>query len=289
MTDARCRAFLERLDDLLEGRMNASDRREAEEHLLSCRDCRELSDLSRGEGAPAAAPADLLGAILARTSGPACGSARGRLCDHADRLLAPVDDDLVLMHLEGCGECRGLASALARLAIDLPPLAEIEPEAGFLAGVLERTSRRETLADRLAAGFLEACRRLGRRPRIAWEGAYVGAIALLILFGTPNAPFAGVPGRALDLVRTAQEAVPAVTATEKVPAIRMAVAERWEETRTGVAGRTRGVAAEIRRIGSKTWDPLKRELGTMWKRIASQKTTTDGTNATEKTQEGQGE
>lgn len=289
MTDARCRAFLERLDDLLGGRLNASDRREAEEHLLSCRDCRELSDLSRGEGAPAEAPAGLLGAILARTSGPACGSARARLCDHADRLLAPVDDDLVRMHLEGCGECGGLASALARLAIDLPPLAEIEPEAGFLAGVLARTSRRETFASRLAAGFFEACRRLGRRPRIAWEGAYVGAIALLILFGTPNAPFAGVPGRALDLVRTAQEAVPAVAVGEKVPAIRMAVRERWEETRTGVAGRTRGVAAEIRRIASKTWDPLKRELGTMWERIASQKATTDDTNAIEKTQEGQGE
>lgn len=275
MTDPRCRTFLDRLDDLLDGRLNATDRRDADEHLRTCRDCRELCDLSRGEGSPAAAPADLLGAVLARTSGPSCGSARARLCDHADRLLGPVDDDLVRMHFEGCGECGGLAAALARLAIDLPDLAEIEPGARFVAGVLERTSRRETLAARVAARVLDACRRLAQRPRIAWEGAYAGSIALLILFGTPNAPFAGVPGKALDFVRTAQQAVPAVAVGDEVPRIKMALSERWDDTRTGVEGKTRGLATELKRISSKTFGPLKQELGTAWDRVASQKTTND--------------
>ena len=288
MTDILCRTCIDRLDDLLEGRLDDASRRETEEHLLSCRDCRDLRDLSGGEGAPIAAPADLLGAVLARTSGPACGSARVRLCDHADRLLAPVDDDLVRMHLEGCVECGGLAAALVRLSTDLPPLAEMEPGPRFVADVLARTSRRETLPARLAARFLDACRRLAQRPRIAWEGAYAGAIALLILFGTPNAPFAGVPGKALDLVRTVQEAVPAAAIGDEVPRIRTVVRSHWEETKTGMKGRTRILATEVQRCSSRTWDRFMQELGTVWDRIASQEATKD-TNGTVDAQDDEGE
>lgn len=280
MTDHTCRTCIDRLDDLLEGRLNAADRREVEEHLLSCPGCRELKDLAAGEATSIAPPPDLLGAILARTSGPACGSARGRLCDHVDRLLASVDDDLVRAHLEGCDECGGLARALLRLAVDLPPLAEMEPGPRFVADVLSRTSRRQTLAARLAAPFLAACRRLALRPRIAWEGAYAGSIALLILFGTPNAPFAGVPGKALELVRSAQEAVP--VAAGEVPRIRTVVRSRWEETTAEVQGRTRVLGTELQRRSWKTWDGLRQELGTLWERIASQETTKDTNNGGER-------
>lgn len=275
MTDDFCRTVIDRLDDLFEERLNAADRREIEEHLRSCRGCRELKDLASGEEAPIAPPADLLGAVLARTSGPACGSARGRLCDHVDRLLAPVDGDLVRAHLEGCRECGGLAAALARLAVDLPPLAEMEPGPRFVADVLARTSRRQTLPARLAAPLLAAFRLLARRPRIAWEGAYAGSVVLLILFGTPNAPFAGVPGRALDIVRTAQEAVPVAALGDEVPRLRTVVRSRWEETRAEVQGRTRVLGTELQRRSSSAWDGLKQELGTMWERIASQKATKD--------------
>jgi len=231
-----------------------------------------------------AAPADLLGAVLARTSGPACGSARARLCEHADRLLAPVDEDLVGMHLEGCGECGGLAAALARLSTDLPTLAEMEPGPRFVTDVLARTSRRETLTARL----LDACRRLAQRPRIAWEGAYAGSIALLILFGTPNAPFAGVPGKALDLVRAVQVAVPAAAIEDEVPRIRTVVRSRWEETKSGMKGRTRVLATEVQRRSSRTWDRLVQDLGTAWDRIASQEATKD-TNSTVDAQDDEGE
>jgi hypothetical protein len=264
---------MDRLDDFLEGRLNAADCREVEEHLLSCPGCRELKDLATGEEATMAPPPDLLGAILARTSGAPCGSARGRLCDHVDRILPPVDDDLVRAHLEGCGECGGLARALLRLAMDLPPLAEMEPGPRFVADVLARTSRRQTVAARLAAPLLAACRRLALRPRIAWEGAYAGAIVLLILFGTPNAPFAGVPVKALELVRTAQVAVP--VASEEVPRIRTVVRSRWEETQAKVQGRTRVLETELKHRSLKTWGGFKQELGTLWERIASQMTTKD--------------
>lgn len=279
MNDVTCRTFIERLDDLLEGRLSPADRRAAEEHLRSCAVCRELESLVAEGGAPVAPPADLLGAVLARTSGPACGSARARLCDHVDRLLAPADDDLVRMHLDGCGECGGMAAALARLALDLPPFAEMDPGARFLPDVLARTSRRAPLPVRWTAGLSAAWRRLAHRPRIAWEGAYALSIILAILFGTPNAPFAGVPARALDLVRTVQESLPAGAAGEGVPRIRLAVRSRWTETKAGVRDATRDLAADLKRRSAAARDGLKEELGTVWDRIASEKTTND-TNRT---------
>src|SRR5262245_51684883 len=168
--DRSCRTFVDRLDDLLEGRLEADDRLAMEAHLSACNGCRELRRLAAGDGGAPAPPADLLAGVLARTTGPTCGSARGRLCDHADSLLDPVDDRMVRLHLDGCADCSGLAAALARLAADLPRLAELEPGAGFTASVLSRTSRRETLAARLAAAVAAGWGRLARRPRIAFEG-----------------------------------------------------------------------------------------------------------------------
>ena len=266
MTDVTCRTIIEQLDDLLEGRLSPADRHAVEGHLRSCASCRELESLVAAASAPVAPPADLLGAVLLRTSGSACGSARARLCDHAD-------DDLVRMHLDGCGECGGLAAALARLATDLTPLAEVEPGARFVPGVLARTSRRTTLPGRWAALLAAGWRRLAQRPRIAWEGAYAGSIIVLILFGTPNAPFADVPGRALDLVRTVQESLPADAARKEAPRIRMAVRSRWTETKAGIEDATRDLTAGLKRRSSATWDGLKKNLGTVWDRIASEKAT----------------
>ena len=236
MTDVTCRTIIEQLDDLLEGRLSPADRHAAEGHLRSCASCRELESLVAAASAPVAPPADLLGAVLLRTSGSACGSARARLCDHAD-------DDLVRMHLDGCGECGGLAAALARLP------------------------------GRWTARLAAAWRRLAQRPRIAWEGAYAGSIIVLILFGTPNAPFADVPGRALDLVRTVQESLPADAARKEAPRIRMAVRSRWTETKAGIEDATRDLTAGLKRRSSATWDGLKKNLGTVWDRIASEKAT----------------
>ena len=275
MNDVTCRTFIERIDDLLEGRLDPAERQAAEEHLRSCAGCREIEGLAAGAGAPVAPPAGLLGAVLALTSGPACGSARARLCDHVDRLLAPVDAEMMQMHLDGCGECGRLAAALARLATDLPPLADLDPGARFLPDVVDRTSRRAPLPVRWTIGLAAAWRQLAHRPRIAWEGAYALSIILAILFGTPNAPFAGVPARALDLVRTVQESLPAEAAGEGVPRIRHAVRSRWTETKAGVQDATRDVAADLKRRSAAAWDGLKEELGTVRERIASQKSTND--------------
>jgi anti-sigma factor RsiW len=275
MTDATCRTLAERLDDLLEGRMTPDERRAALAHLASCAACAELGSLLERAAAPVLPPDDLLGAVMRRTSGSACDSARARLCDHVDGLLAPVDEGLVRMHLDACPECSGLGAVLARLAAGLPSLAEREPGAALLPAVLARTTRRATLAERVARSVAAACVRIGRRPQIAWEGAYVGSIILLLLFGVPSAPFAGVPERALGLVRSAREALPAETARRQVPRIRAAVSARWQETRTEIRGTARDVATDFERRSSTTWDRLKQKLGTLWDRIASQQTTDD--------------
>jgi hypothetical protein len=273
VTDLTCRTFIERLDDLLEGRLSPAEHRAAGEHLDSCGACRDLKSLVAEAGAPVAPPADLLAAVLARTSGPACGSARARLCDHLDRLLASVDDEMVRMHLDGCVECGGLAAALARLATDLPPLAAREPDAGFVADVLARTSRRATLPARFTARLAAGWRRLAHRPRIAWEGAYAGSIMLVLLFGTPNAPFADVPGKALDVVRTVQESLPAAAVRAEIPRFRPPLRSRWEETRSGIRDATRDLTTALMRRSTATWGGLKKDLGTAWSRIASEETT----------------
>ncbi|HYS05728.1 MAG TPA: zf-HC2 domain-containing protein [Candidatus Dormibacteraeota bacterium] len=275
MNDATCDSIIERLDDLLEGRLSQADRRAVEEHLRSCALCRDLKSLLAEAGAPVSPPASLLGAVLARTSGSTCGSARARLCDHVDRLLGPTDDEMVRMHLDGCDDCGRLAAALARLATDLPSFAELEPDALFVPGVLARTSGRAAPSSvwmaRLAAGW----RRLAHRPRIAWEGAYAGSLLVLLLFGAPNAPFADVPGRALGLVRTVQATLPADAAAVEAPRIRSAVRSRWDGTKARVQDATRELTTTARRRSKVAWDGLKKEVGTVWDRIASQQTTHD--------------
>jgi anti-sigma factor RsiW len=275
VTDAICKTIIERLDDLLEGRLSPADRRTAEEHLRACAGCRDLASLVAEAGVPVAPPANLLGAVLARTSGPTCGSARARLCDHVDRLLGPTDDEIVRMHLDGCDECGRLVAAVARLATHLPSLAELEPDARFVRDVLARTSLRAAPTavwkTRLAAGW----RRLAHRPRIAWEGAYAGSILVLLLFGAPNAPFADVPGKALVLVRTVQASLPADAAAVEAPRIRMAVRSRWTGTRARIKDATRELTTTVERRSKRAWDGLKKELGTVWDRIASERTTND--------------
>jgi hypothetical protein len=275
MSDAACRDFIERLDDLLEGRSSPADRRAAEVHLRSCASCRELEGLVAVAGVPIEPPAGFLGAVLARTSGAACAGARARLCDHLDRLLDETNDGLVRMHLDGCEECGRLAAVLSRLAQDLPGLAEREPDARFVPGVLARTSRRAPEAAGWRARLSAGWRRLVYRPRFAWEGAYAGSLLVLLLFGAPDAPFAGVPGKALDLVRSVQVSLPAEAAARQAPRIRSAVRTEIAGATERVHDVTRDLARAVERRSSGAWSGLKQELGTAWDRIASRRTTDD--------------
>jgi hypothetical protein len=123
-------------------------------------------------------------AILARTSGDACGSARERLCDFVDDTLAPFDRGLVDGHLAHCQACGNLAAALAESAEVLPSFATLAPRTSVVFDVLRATSRRPPepgLGERLSAWL----GRVAARPRFSLEVAYVLTVLLLVVLGNP--------------------------------------------------------------------------------------------------------
>ncbi len=190
-----CEQFQAVLDDFLAG--NLADDFTARKHLKGCSKCRELVGLIRDDLVfpQVPAPAGLAEAVLQRTSGPVCEAARQSLPGYADGDLPACDTELLAIHLEGCRDCRGLAAAVRMLAVDLPALAEIEPEPGFTAQVLSLTSEKQTLAQRLAASWQE----MVQRPRIAFESAYIAMAGFVLLFGLP---FTGdESGRMLQMAR----------------------------------------------------------------------------------------
>jgi hypothetical protein len=143
---------------------------------------------------------DLTAAILARTSGPACGRLRALACDFVDGTLPGNDTELVRGHLEHCPACQGLVSRLRAAALLLPVFASQDPGPQFTASVLGRTRPAAALApDPLVMGWY----RLMRRPRAALEAAYVATAAGLILTQLPlPAALRPVPATLATLVRT---------------------------------------------------------------------------------------
>jgi hypothetical protein len=137
---------------------------------------------------------DLTAAILARTSGPACGRFHDLACDLADDLLTGDDLALAEGHLAHCPACRALVSSLREAALVLPAFAQAAPGEAFTASVLAQTRRLCLVQppDRLVEGWT----RFLRRPRAALESAYLATAAGLILTQIP------LPG-ALDGVGTA--------------------------------------------------------------------------------------
>jgi hypothetical protein len=123
-------------------------------------------------------------AILAKTSGNACGSARERLCDFVDGALAPFDSSLVDGHLAHCPACADLAQAMAESTAVLPSFARLAPRTSVVFDVLRATSRRPVepgLGERLSAWL----GRMAARPRFSLEVAYVLTVLLLVVLGNP--------------------------------------------------------------------------------------------------------
>jgi len=250
----------------------------------------------------------LLTGVLERTSGPACrraeellavapgpsGSWAGReeelpearTSDEAEDALSPVDRELLDLHLAGCAECRALAAALAELARDLPGLAEVRPDPGFVQEVLTATlpaavrwrRRWRPAWDRFRS---ESWPRWLRRPRFAWEAAFLLTLVALPIFAAPEAPLQAVPERAIELTRenpvakleapmaelearlgSAIRAVRRSAPARRLAASRTAVGE-WSE-RIERAGRIDlpGSAERLLEAG-------RAELGTLFERAAS--------------------
>ena len=67
---------------------------------------------------------------------------------------------------------------------DLPLLADMDPGAGFTERVLRATSRKPA-PQGWRARVSGAWRALVRRPRFAWEAAYVATVCWVLVFGNP--------------------------------------------------------------------------------------------------------
>ena len=124
---------------------------------------------------------DSTAAVAARTTGPACERARVLLASAADEALGPADMVLVRAHVAGCRECGLFESALGRALEGLPALAVLVPGPLFAAEVLARTSRRPA-SPAWAARARAAWQGVVRRPRFAWEAAYVCTLCWLLVF-----------------------------------------------------------------------------------------------------------
>jgi hypothetical protein len=262
-----CRDLLDRLEALLDETLGGDARLAAEEHLHECADCRQLVELARTEpdGAAVEPPDNLAGSILERTSGSACETARDRLCAYVDGSLSGIDAELVRLHLDGCDPCEGLASALVSLAGELPAMAEIEPDSDFVNDVLARTVPwRRRFARRLEklTAIREWWPRVVRRPRFALEAAYVGTLVLVLIFG-PNLPLAGVPQRAIDMIR-ARPLMESDEARDLIARMENRVVSGargiWEATGGEIAAGSRRVATGLSQRYERT-DETRSDLG----------------------------
>ncbi len=260
-----CHSFEQRLEDFLDRKLGAEQRRGVEQHLDQCRRCRELVAML---DQPIPAPPDLARAVLEKTSGPTCDRARSCLCDHVDGRLSGVPAELVRVHLGACEECGALARTLVRLGIDLPQLAAMQPDERFVRDVLTRTLPLRVRWNRWAARVSARWQRLLQRPRFAWESAYVLTVLLALLVGVPNWPVAAASKRAhematVELPRRVQKPVAQVGAEVSTQA-----RNAWQST----TARAEATADDVARFSSALITKIETEAGTFWSRFASGQT-----------------
>ena len=144
-------------------------------HLDTCAECRAwFARFAEGVAAwEGDSGADLTAAVADRTSGKACGRARGLMAGAVDE--APGRDDAALLreHVAHCEDCQVFEAGLAGALAGLPSLAEMDPGPGFVPAVLARTSGRPARATwvdharaRVAGRRTAASLRVGNRLRL---------------------------------------------------------------------------------------------------------------------------
>ncbi|MCY4636746.1 MAG: zf-HC2 domain-containing protein [Acidobacteria bacterium] len=196
-----CLHFSDRIEALVDGAMPEDERLRAAAHAAGCPDCRALLATMQEVFAPAiATPRDLTEAILAQTSGPACGQAQALVGDLIDGALDSADQDLCDAHLRHCPTCTAILTALVRLAEDLPSFAELPPDPPLVDDVLARTRPRQPRWIAFRDRMRETGLRLLTRPRVAWEAGCVAALAVWLICGASWSPLRGTAVEAQALV-----------------------------------------------------------------------------------------
>jgi hypothetical protein len=217
---------------------------------------------------------DLVGSILERTSGSPCPRAREGLAERGlGPAVDPVSEELLRAHLETCEGCAALSRILAGLQETLPLLAEIEPGEEFTAQVLARTPPRRSPLRAWAARLGRALEALLARPRLAWEGAYLGVALLAVVFGLPGSPLRSVPGQVLEQVRRD----PTAGLRASIGELESRVAEEGGAVWQSAAGRASVLATGVARESEKALRSIREDLGTFWDGLSSEESEDRGT------------
>jgi hypothetical protein len=265
----------ERLEEFLDGRMGEAEQEEFRAHLLACADCGAAAEILPHEADRTAPepPPDLAAAILDRTTGPTCANARDRLSAWSDRSLQAVESELVRLHLDDCADCAALARVLARMSVDLPALAELDPGGRFVDDVLGATAAGRRRWDGWAARMAAGWENLVRRPRFAMEGAYVATIMFVLIFGIPTVPFAGISRQVRGMVDGGTGSAIGQPMAELQNRVSTGVDElkgRWQELELKADTASRNVREDLARRKTGSWEKIDEFIGTIRDRLASE-------------------
>ena len=245
-----CLHFTDRIEALVDGAMPEDERLRAAAHAAGCPDCRALLATMREAFAPEIeAPGDLTEAILAQTSGPACGQAQALAGDLVDGALDSADRDLFDAHLRHCPACTAVLTALARLAEDLPSFAELPPDPRLVDDVLVLTRPRRPWWTVFRERMRETGLRLLARPRVAWEAGYVAALMVWLICGASWSPLRGTAVEAQAFMQQTGASTHAA-GVRSAAAVNRTVAVVRDRTVRAAAGGTGEVTGWLFRLSS---------------------------------------
>jgi hypothetical protein len=287
-----CTPIQDRLFEYVDGSLDAATHERIASHIESCAECAALAaSLEHTE----AADEDLTRAVLSRTTQDACKQSAEKIPGWIDGTVDTLDAELIAGHVAHCVDCGALAAVMRSMSVDLPTLAEIKPDTQFVDDVMAATADRlPEWVDETLAAFAEVepdsrflhdvmavtayktpalswgarveqwVAGLVQRPRIAWEGAYLATVFLVLLVGFPGSPLAGVSQKALELAQTDPNKIeqPFV---EFEAGINTVATEAWFSTRK--VARTLAVKASV--SSGDAYRKAKRDIGTLWTSIAS--------------------
>ena len=191
-----CASFERRLERYQEGTLPEAERREADQHLYHCPACRGLFELLQMAETQAPGQLDVSQAVLSRTTGSTCRKCKNLLTELVDSSLDPIENELVLSHLDSCPACADLFRVMSEMSELLPQMRELTPDSSFVPDVLRSVRALQQRRSGLS-GVLEFFRGLWQRPRFSWEAAYLGALLVFALFGAPFSPVHDASARLL--------------------------------------------------------------------------------------------
>ncbi len=245
-----CQAWRERLADFLEGRLTSEDQRRMDQHLSRCLSCRDLLEVVRGkrEVLSTEERESLTRRIVARTAGSACKRAHELLGARTDGSLEAPKRELLEEHLAHCSQCRLLADTLQWLLPELGEMREVQPDPWFVADVVRATRgvRRERFP--WLARLKQWWERSLANPLFEWEAAYVGALLVVTMMGTPGPILHTVVVQARVFAQSGlialqrESSVPLEVAQHRVTTLAEDV---WSATGGSVASKTRGILGRL--------------------------------------------